>query len=101
MHALLSKTKTWAISALLFTGTMLQAQTKTAFIDNIVKEEQENSHLEKLAHELTDQIGPRLVGTPQLKAAHDWAVAKAGALKPVTKNGVNGGAGNGASRIWI
>ncbi len=44
----------------------------------IVKEANENSQLENLAHELLDVIGPRLVGTPQMKKANDWAVAKYG-----------------------
>ena len=35
-----------------------------------------NSQLEILAHELFDRIGPRLVGTPQMKQANDWAIAK-------------------------
>ncbi|MFD2588820.1 M20/M25/M40 family metallo-hydrolase [Croceitalea marina] len=42
----------------------------------IVNEANENSQLENLAHELLDVIGPRLVGTPQMKKANDWAVAK-------------------------
>lgn len=45
-------------------------------IDNIIKEANENSQLEELAYELLDKNGPRLVGTPQMKTAHDWAVAK-------------------------
>jgi hypothetical protein len=32
--------------------------------------------LEKLAHELLEVIGSRLVGTPQMQKAHDWAVDK-------------------------
>ncbi|MEP0821590.1 MAG: peptidase M28, partial [Ignavibacterium sp.] len=36
----------------------------------------DSSKLEILAHELLDVIGPRLVGTPQMKRAHDWAVGK-------------------------
>lgn len=36
-------------------------------VDNIIKEATENSQLEHLAHELLDVIGPRLVGTPQMK----------------------------------
>ena len=32
--------------------------------------------MRNLAHELFDVIGPRLVGTPQMKNAHDWAVNK-------------------------
>ena len=42
--------------------------------EQIEKEATENSQLEKLAHELMDVIGPRLVGTPQMKQAHQWAV---------------------------
>jgi len=45
-------------------------------INSIVKETNENSQLEKLAHELLDVIGPRLVGSPQMKQAHDWAIKK-------------------------
>ncbi len=52
------------------------AQSSNAIINNIVKEETENSQLKPLAHELLDVIGPRLVGTPQMQQAHDWAVAK-------------------------
>jgi len=53
-----------------------QAQVSDPVVDAIVKEAQENSQLEKLAHELFDGIGPRLIGTPQMQKAHDWAVAK-------------------------
>lgn len=52
------------------------AQTTEEIVDKIVKEANENSQLEPLAHELMDVIGPRLVGTPQMKNAHDWAVEK-------------------------
>lgn len=45
-------------------------------VDKIIEEATENSQLELLAHELFDLIGPRLVGTPQMKNAHDWAKAK-------------------------
>ncbi|MEZ2334958.1 M20/M25/M40 family metallo-hydrolase [Mucilaginibacter sp. RCC_168] len=63
------------VSALLCCG-MSQAQSSKAVIDGIMQEETNNSQLEKLAHELFDGIGPRLVGTPQMKQANDWAVAK-------------------------
>lgn len=43
-------------------------------IDQIVQEANEHSQLEQLGQELMDGIGPRLVGTPQMKQAHDWAV---------------------------
>ena len=42
----------------------------------IMKEANENSQLQKLGHELMDVIGPRLVGSPQMQQAHEWAVAK-------------------------
>ena len=50
------------------------AQDTKQVVDNIIKEATENSHLEKLGHELLDVNGPRLVGTPEAKNAHDWAV---------------------------
>lgn len=49
---------------------------KDPVVENIVKEATENSQLEKLGHELMDVIGPRLVGSPQMQQAHEWAVAK-------------------------
>ncbi|MFT5570390.1 MAG: hypothetical protein ACJAZM_001805 [Cyclobacteriaceae bacterium] len=45
-------------------------------VDQIVTEANDNSQLERLGHELMDVIGPRLVGTPQMKQAHDWAEAQ-------------------------
>ncbi|WP_425461080.1 M20/M25/M40 family metallo-hydrolase [Gracilimonas mengyeensis] len=53
-----------------------QAQQET--IGAIIQEANENSQLEYLAHQLTDVIGPRLVGTPQMQNAHDWAVEQFG-----------------------
>ncbi len=55
------------------TANHVAAQT---VIEKIVQEETKNSQLQKLAHELLDGIGPRLVGTPQMKKANDWAVDK-------------------------
>ena len=49
---------------------------KDAIVDAIIKEATENSQLEKLGHELMDGIGPRLVGTPKMQQANDWAVDK-------------------------
>lgn len=54
----------------------VQSQDSKQQIENIIKEANENSQLEFLAHELLDVIGPRLVGTPQMKNAHDWCVEK-------------------------
>jgi hypothetical protein len=56
-----------------FTANHVAAQT---VIEKIVQEETKNSQLQTLAHELLDGIGPRLVGTPQMKKANDWAVEK-------------------------
>ncbi|MBC7616199.1 MAG: peptidase M28, partial [Pedobacter sp.] len=51
--------------AMLSCSSLTFAQSKDPIIEKMVKEANENSQLEKLAHELLDQIGPRLVGTPQ------------------------------------
>ncbi|HSP12487.1 MAG TPA: M20/M25/M40 family metallo-hydrolase [Salegentibacter sp.] len=54
----------------------LQVQAQEEMVNKIVNEVNENSKLEELAHELVDVVGPRLVGTPQMKNAHDWAIKK-------------------------
>ncbi|WP_019670459.1 M20/M25/M40 family metallo-hydrolase [Eudoraea adriatica] len=63
------------ICFLLLNVTLLIGQSTEEIVDQIKKEAIENSRLEQLAHELMDVIGPRLVGTPQMAKAHDWAVA--------------------------
>jgi len=45
-------------------------------IRKIWAEAMDSSQLEVLAHQLFDVIGPRLVGTPQMKKAQEWAVAQ-------------------------
>lgn len=55
-----------------------KVQAQNEVIDAIIKEANENSQLEMLAHELLDGIGPRLVGSPQMQKAHDWAVKQYG-----------------------
>ena len=57
-------------------GGNSQSAPKDPVVEAIIKEATENSQLEKLAHELMDGIGPRLVGTPKMQQAHDWAVNK-------------------------
>ncbi|OWK73075.1 peptidase M28 [Flavobacteriaceae bacterium JJC] len=52
----------------------LNAQTKDQMVKSIMEETYQNSQLEQLAYELTDEIGPRLVGSPKMQQAHDWAV---------------------------
>lgn len=61
---------------LLLPGFLLIAQDKDPIIEKLIEEATNNSQLEHLAHELMDGIGPRLVGTPQMQQAHDWAVEK-------------------------
>ncbi len=55
---------------------MIQEQKLDPLVEQIVKEANENSQLKELAFELLDVVGPRLVGTPQMKNAHDWAIGK-------------------------
>lgn len=62
------------------------AQSPEDMVSAIEKEAVENSQLEILGHELMDVIGPRLVGTPQMKNAHDWAVATYGKWGIEAKN---------------
>ncbi|MDZ4146810.1 MAG: M20/M25/M40 family metallo-hydrolase [Flavobacteriaceae bacterium] len=63
------------ILSLLLIASSLFTYAQTDVVEKIVKEATENSHLETLAHQLLDQIGPRLVGTPEMKQANDWAVS--------------------------
>ena len=56
------------ISIIFFLSSFsLMAQEKDAVVEAIIKEANENSQLKKLGHELMDVVGPRLVGTPQMK----------------------------------
>lgn len=67
----------WLMSGLLLTGGVTLAQKKdTTIINAMIREANNNSQLEVLAHELMDGVGPRLVGSPKMQQAHDWAVAK-------------------------
>lgn len=72
----MKKLKVFVFVFLFFTTSILFGQQKEAFIENVVKETYENSQLEQLGYELLDEIGPRLVGSPEMKIAHDWAVEK-------------------------
>jgi hypothetical protein len=67
---------TFFIFLLFFTNFSSAQVPDSAIIHSIVKEATENSQLESLAHELMDKIGPRLVGSPKMQQAHDWAVSK-------------------------
>ena len=52
----------------------LNAQTQDQMTKSIMEETYNNSQLERLAYELLDGIGPRLVGSPKMQQSHDWAV---------------------------
>jgi carboxypeptidase Q len=67
-----SKAKIFILICLLSTQSLF-AQT---VVEKMIQEGEKNSQLQNLAHELFDGIGPRLVGTPQMKKANDWAVEK-------------------------
>ena len=56
--------------------SFLNSQSPDDAIKKMIEEVYNNSQVEKLSHELFDLVGPRLVGTPQMKNAHDWAVEK-------------------------
>ncbi len=74
---MMTKFRTTAVIFFLFLANISFAQQKDqAIINAIVHEEMSNSQLENLAHELMDGIGPRLIGSPKMLQAHDWAVAK-------------------------
>lgn len=67
------------LSLLCFALAPLSVQTfptDDPVIKNIWKEAKDSSQLMIHAHELFDVVGPRLVGSPQMKKAHDWAVKK-------------------------
>lgn len=63
------------LGLLVLFNTKVQAQ-QDQVINDIIKEARENSQLQVIGHELMDGIGPRLVGSPQMQQANDWAVAK-------------------------
>lgn len=63
------------------------AQTPdSVIIKNIVAEATGNSHLRKYAHELLDDIGPRLVGSPQMLQANNWAIEQYKAMGITARN---------------
>ena len=56
----------------LILSSLTLAQTQDPLVEAIVKEGTANSQLKTYAFELLDEIGPRLVGTPQMMQAHNW-----------------------------
>ncbi len=64
------------IACLLHAGNSIGQTRDSLMVAAIIKEATENSNLKKLAHELIDGIGPRLVGSPKMQQANDWAVSR-------------------------
>lgn len=71
---LIKKTTSFLFIASMFCNGLYAQGKDSAIVQQIMKEANDNSQLTKLGHELMDVIGPRLVGTPQMKRANDWAV---------------------------
>ncbi len=74
------------IALVFIASNKASAQAKNPVIDAIIGEATTNSQLQNLAYELVDVIGPRLVGSPQMKQANDWAVAKYGSWGITARN---------------
>ena len=72
----------FSVLFLLSTAGMAQRNFRRApkpvdpVVQKMIDEETANSQLKQIAHELLDKIGPRLVGSPKMQQANDWAVAK-------------------------
>ena len=66
----------WMLCCLLVAAMPLPAQAPglSAMYAQIRAEETNNSKIMWIIHEVADVYGPRVTGTPNLKAADDWAV---------------------------
>src|SRR3954468_19157592 len=62
------------IATLFCLPLLAQSQSDKDLLERIRKEEQSNSQIMKTMHMFTDVYGPRLTGSPNHKAAADWAV---------------------------
>ena len=66
-----------AVTAAVAVPAAQQAQQNDADINaRIRKEGMENSQIMRTMHYLTDVFGPRLTGSPNHKAAAEWAIAE-------------------------
>lgn len=70
----------------LMPATSIAQSKDSLMVAAIIKEAGENSALKNLAHELFDGIGPRLVGSPKMQQAHDWALAKYNSWDIMSRN---------------
>ena len=62
------------IATLLCLPLIAQSQSDKDLVERIRQEERDNSQLMHTEHMLTDVYGPRLTGSPNHKAAADWAL---------------------------
>ena len=62
------------VSLLMQNALFAQAQTAAEINERIRKEGMENSQIMRTIHYFTDVYGPRLTGSPNHKAAAEWAV---------------------------
>jgi len=62
------------IATLLCLPLLAQSQSDKDLLERIRKEEANNSQIMKTMHMFTDVYGPRLTGSPNHKAAAEWAV---------------------------
>jgi hypothetical protein len=62
------------IATLLFLPLVAQSQSDQDLLTRIRNEETTNSQIMKTMHMLTDVYGPRLTGSPNHKAAAEWAI---------------------------
>ena len=80
-----SRTRRSALLAFLFVGAfalsipasgqIVQERVDLDALSRIRQEGLEHSQIPELAHHLTDVIGPRLTGSPGMKAANEWTAA--------------------------
>lgn len=75
--------RTMKLAAMLLLGSagglpaqVAQERLDLGVVERIRDEGLNRSQIEQLAGHLTDVIGPRLTGSPQMRQANDWAAAK-------------------------
>jgi hypothetical protein len=83
----------WALASVAFLASATQAATNDT--QRIIDEGMNRSRIMLTAHELMDDIGPRLTISTNMRKAQDWAVAKftSYGLSNVHKEGFNFGRG--------
>ncbi len=67
---------TFSFATFAVTPSASHAQGTDPTIQRIWRLGMDSSHVQQLAQALFDSVGPRLTGSPGLRAASDWAIAK-------------------------